>query len=73
VTEVLAVAALKIPAPSFAQFWEDESAQDLVEYALIATFVGLGTVTGVHGLAVAMAGYVDTVLSGFNAALSGHL
>jgi pilus assembly protein Flp/PilA len=29
----------------------EESGQDLIEYALIATVIGLGTLVGVHGAA----------------------
>ena len=56
-----------------AQFWEDESAQDMVEYALVAAFIGLGTVTGVHGLAVTISNYMNIVLGAFNGALAGHI
>jgi pilus assembly protein Flp/PilA len=73
VTEVLAIAALEIPRPSLAQFWEDESAQDMVEYALVAALLGLGTVTGVHGLATTIANYMNIVLGAFNAALAGQI
>jgi pilus assembly protein Flp/PilA len=51
----------------------DESGQDMIEYALIAAIMGLGTVTGLHGLASAVAGYFNTVLNAFNAALSGQV
>jgi pilus assembly protein Flp/PilA len=37
-----------------AAFLRDESAQDIVEYALIAVFIGLGTVVATRGLAVSI-------------------
>jgi Flp pilus assembly pilin Flp len=56
-----------------ARFLEEESAQDMIEYALIAAFLGLGTVTGVHGLAAVTANYLNAILNAFNGALAGHL
>lgn len=72
-TEVIAIAALEVPIPSLAHLWEDESAQDMVEYALVAACVGLGTVTGVHGLAATIASFMNIVLTAFNGALAGHI
>jgi Flp pilus assembly pilin Flp len=54
------------------RFWEDESAQDMIEYALVAACIGLGTVTGVHGLAGQISSYMDSILTGFNGALAAH-
>jgi Flp pilus assembly pilin Flp len=54
-----------------ARFGADDSGQDLVEYALVAACIGLATVTGVHGLAVKIAGFMDFVLLGFNGAVAG--
>lgn len=34
----------------FEQFVADESGQDLIEYALVAGLIGLGTVTAMTGL-----------------------
>ncbi|HEX9200553.1 MAG TPA: Flp family type IVb pilin [Acidobacteriaceae bacterium] len=62
-----------MPTLSFTQFWEDESAQDLVEYALVAACIALGTLTGVHGLAGSLANYMNIVLGAFNGALAGHI
>jgi Flp pilus assembly pilin Flp len=73
VTEVIAIAALEVPIPSLAHLWEDESAQDMVEYALVAACVGLGTVTGVHGLAATIASFMNIGLTAFNGALAGHI
>jgi pilus assembly protein Flp/PilA len=50
----------------------DDSGQDMIEYALVASFIGLGTVAGVNGLASKIAGDLNLVLNGFNAALAGH-
>ena len=35
----------------FNELAQDESGQDLIEYALIATVIGLGTLVTVHGTA----------------------
>jgi len=46
---------------------EDDSGQDLVEYALVLAVVVLGSVTALNGLSTAIAnvfGRVDTVLAG---------
>jgi pilus assembly protein Flp/PilA len=51
----------------------DESGQDLIEYALVAATIGLGTVAGVNGLAVSVAKDMNLLLTGFNAALAGHI
>jgi Flp pilus assembly pilin Flp len=37
-----------------AAFLRDETAQDIVEYALIAVFIGLGTVVATRNLAVSI-------------------
>ena len=58
--------------PSLADLLHDDSGQDMIEYALIATFIGLGTVTGIHGLAASIANYLNIVDGGFNNSLSGH-
>jgi Flp pilus assembly pilin Flp len=50
----------------------EDSGQDLVEYALVASFVGLGTVAGVNGLASKIANDLNLLLNGFNAATAGH-
>jgi pilus assembly protein Flp/PilA len=51
----------------------DESGQDLIEYALVAATIGLGTVVGVNGLAASIAKDMNLLLTGFNAALAGHI
>ena len=45
---------------------QDESGQDLIEYALIAAVVGLGTLVGVHGAANTIVNYVLTVTTTFS-------
>jgi pilus assembly protein Flp/PilA len=62
-----------LPNLCLVHFWQDESGQDMIEYALVACFVGLSTVTGMHGLAAAMSSYLGDIVSGFEAALAGHL
>jgi pilus assembly protein Flp/PilA len=47
----------------------DESGQDLIEYALIAAVVGLGTLVGVHGAANTIINYVLTVTTTFSGAI----
>lgn len=51
----------------------DESGQDLVEYALVAATIGLGTVAGVNGIAASVTKDMNLVLNGFNAALAGNI
>lgn len=51
----------------------DESGQDLIEYALVAATIGLGTVAGVNGLAASISRDMNLLLNGFNAALAGHI
>lgn len=46
----------------------DDSGQDMVEYALVASFLGLGTIAGVNGLASKIANDLNLLLNGFNAA-----
>ena len=55
------------------QLLADESGQDLIEYALVAATIGLGTVAGVNGLAASIAKDMNLLLSGFDSALAGHL
>lgn len=51
-----------------ARLREDETAQDMVEYALIAVAMGLFTVAGIHGLAASIQNDIITILNAFNAA-----
>ncbi len=51
------------------RLWKDEVGQDLIEYALIAGFIGCGTVLGVNGLAAQISSYINTLANG----LSGNI
>lgn len=48
---------------------QDESGQDLIEYALIAGLIGLGTLVGVHGAANTIVNYILTVTTAFSTAV----
>ncbi|HEX3571273.1 MAG TPA: hypothetical protein VHU44_10665 [Acidobacteriaceae bacterium] len=67
----LDVSPLAYPVASVSRFIEDERGQDMIEYALIAATVGLGTVAGVNGLAASVSHYMSIVGAGFEHAL-GH-
>jgi pilus assembly protein Flp/PilA len=51
-----------------ARLRQEDSGQDVIEYALIAVSMGLLTVAGVHGLANSISNDINTVLNAFNAA-----
>jgi pilus assembly protein Flp/PilA len=55
-----------------ADLWVNESGQDMIEYALVAATIGLGTVAGVHGLASSVANYLSIVDGKFESSLPGH-
>ena len=59
------LAELSAALPSLSDLLRDDSGQDMIEYALIACFIGLGTVTGIHGLAAQIAGYLNIVDNSF--------
>lgn len=65
------------PPPALAQrlldLLHEDSGQDLIEYALVAATIGLGTVAGVHGLAASVANYLNIVDGGFDNSLAGHI
>lgn len=48
---------------------QDESGQDLIEYALIAGLIGLGTLVGVHGAANTIINYILTITTAFSGAI----
>jgi Flp pilus assembly pilin Flp len=50
---------------------DEDSGQDMLEYALVASFMGLASVAGINGLASKVANDLNIVLNGFNAALAG--
>jgi pilus assembly protein Flp/PilA len=47
----------------------DESGQDMIEYALLAATIGLGTVAGINGIAVSISRYMSLVGVGFDNAV----
>lgn len=51
------------------ELMRDDSGQDMIEYALIACFIGLSTVTGLHGLASEVSNYVSIVGDAFTSSL----
>jgi pilus assembly protein Flp/PilA len=50
-------------------FLQDESGQDLIEYALVAGLIGLGAVTAMGSLANAIGGAFNSVGTKLNSAL----
>ena len=52
---------LKIAHSALARFYREEDGQDLIEYVLIFTIIGLGAITGVHGVATQVSGYFNIV------------
>ena len=52
-----------------ARLWQEDSGQDIIEYALIAALLGLSTVAGVHGLATSIVNDINFVVNGFNSAI----
>jgi pilus assembly protein Flp/PilA len=70
----LAAHSLSAHPPSLqplSDFLHDDSGQDMIEYALIASFIGLSTVTGINGLAASVSNYLNIVDSAFTSSL-GH-
>jgi len=73
----LALAMHSFPAhapalPSLASFVHDDSGQDMIEYALIASFIGLTTVTGINGLAASVSNYLNIVDNAFTSSLGSN-
>ncbi len=52
-----------------ANFLQDESGQDLIEYALVAGLIGLGAVTAMGALANSIASAFSTVGSKLNSSV----
>jgi Flp pilus assembly pilin Flp len=50
------------------RLWCDEAGQDMIEYALVATVLGLFTIAGVNGLASSINNDLQTVLNAFTSA-----
>ena len=57
--------ALENATPPLARLWNDESGQDVIEYALVATLVGLASVTGIHGIAAVISRSINIVVDSF--------
>jgi pilus assembly protein Flp/PilA len=51
------------------RLWQEDSGQDMIEYALVAALVGLSTVAGVHGLANSIITDINFVVNGFTSAI----
>jgi len=71
----LAAQSLSAHAPSLpclADLLHDDSGQDMIEYALIASFIGLSTVTGIHGLAASVSNYLNIVDNAFTSSLGSN-
>jgi Flp pilus assembly pilin Flp len=66
------VDAAALPKTSLHRFltrlWQEDTGQDLVEYALVALAMGLSTVAGVHGLASSITNDLNVIVTGFNSA-----
>lgn len=57
-------------ATHLARLLSDQSGQDMIEYALIAATIGLGTVAGINGIANSISSYVGLVGTGFENAIN---
>jgi Flp pilus assembly pilin Flp len=55
----------------FTRFVRDEQGQDLIEYALLATFVSLVAIVGATALGVALNNWYGTVSTNVNGAAGG--
>jgi len=55
---------------TFRQLLQDESGQDLIEYALVAALVALGAITAMKGLANGLSTAFSTVSSDLSSAVS---
>ncbi len=53
----------------FQDFWESETAQDLVEYSMIVALIAFGTTAAMQSLDVAILQVFDNVSSVINSAL----
>ena len=68
----LALQSLHANAPSLADLLRDDSGQDMIEYALISCLIGLGTVTGVHGIAAQVANYFNIIDNAFTSSIASQ-
>lgn len=73
--ELIPAAKLRRTSASLHQFLQDDSGQDLVEYALVAALVALGSVAGTQNMAASVAntfaGVQTTLNNSIPAAASG--
>ncbi len=65
---------IRLPRPlrwkhALVSFHRDESAQDLVEYALIACLIGVAAVASTHGVAASVSSTINIVGSELTSAL----
>jgi len=51
-------------------FVNDESGQDLIEYALVAALIALGAITAMKGLATGLSNAFSTISSDLSSAVS---
>lgn len=54
---------------AFVNLLQDESGQDLIEYALVAALLGLGATTAMSGLATTISGAFTTIGTKLTASL----
>jgi len=52
---------LKDARLTLARLYREDEGQDLIEYVLIFTVVGLGAITGVHGVAAQVSGFFNII------------
>ncbi len=57
------------PAPCIRSLVQDEDGQDLIEYALVAAIIGLGTIAGVNGVGNKVVSFITFIGNGLTAAL----
>jgi pilus assembly protein Flp/PilA len=57
------------PAPCVRSLIHSEEGQDLIEYALVAAIIGLGTIAGVNGVGNKVVSFITFIGNGLTAAL----
>ncbi len=62
-------AGLRTATPLLEKFLDDQSGQDLIEYALVAALVGLGAVTAMSGLSNQISNVFNSVSAGITNAI----
>lgn len=58
------------PTAAIGRFSREDSGQDLIEYALLAALVGLGSLSGMKGLSVQIANSFNNINTGITNAIS---